>query len=136
MLGCVMRSNWTYKRNQVVNVKFTRHREGQAIVITVPGARSRRTGAARHETATVALQDGLSGVASAADCDPVVEEIAVICRAVTLGFDGQLRQVGPRGSHRDGCRKVSATRYGRFNGGSEGRAGSKEDRKSRVESHW
>ena len=93
----------------MVNIKLARDRERQAIVITVPRARSRSAGAARNDVAAIALQDGLSGIASAADSDPVVEQIAVVGRAVTLGFDGQLRQVGSRGSNGDRCREVSTT---------------------------
>ena len=85
----------------MVNVEFARNRERQAIVITVPGARSRSARTARHHVAAIALQDGLSGITSAADRDPVVEEIAVVCRAVALGFDGQLRQIRPRGGDGD-----------------------------------
>lgn len=88
----------------MVNVDFARHRERQAIIVTVPGARSRSASAARHDITAITLQHGLSGIASATDCDPVVEEIAVIRRAVALGFDGQLGQIGPRSSNRDGCR--------------------------------
>jgi hypothetical protein len=83
----------------MVNVKLARDRERHAIIVTVPRARSRSAGAARDDTAAVALQYGLSGIASAANSDPVVEQIAVIRRAVTLGFDGELRQICPRGSN-------------------------------------
>lgn len=120
----------------MVNVKLARHRERQAIIITVPGARSRSAGAVRHHIAAITLQDSLSGVASSADRDPVVEQIAVVGRTVTLGFDGQLRQIGPGSGNRDWCWQVSTARYGGFNGCSEGGAGSKKHRDSGVESHW
>ena len=75
----------------MVNVKLARDRERQAIVVAVPRARGRGASAARHDIAAVTLQNCLSGVASAADCDPVLEQIAVIRRAVALGLDGKLR---------------------------------------------
>lgn len=77
----------------MVNIEIARNRKRHAIIVTVPRARSRSTSAASHNVAAVALQHGLSGIASATNGDPVVEQIAVVCGAVALGFDGQLRQI-------------------------------------------
>lgn len=75
----------------MVNIHLARNGERQAIVIAVPRAGSRRASAVCHDVAAVTLQNGFSGVASAADGDPVVEEVAVVRGRVVLGFDGELR---------------------------------------------
>lgn len=68
--------------------------ESQAVVIAVPGTRSRGTGTAGNDVAAVTLQHRLAGIAGSADGDPVVEQVAVVSGAVALSFDFQLREVG------------------------------------------
>ena len=74
----------------MVDVDFARDSECQTIIVAVPRARSRSTSAARHDVGSIALQNGLSGIAGAANCDPVVEEVAVVRRTVVLGLDSEL----------------------------------------------
>jgi len=119
----------------MVDVNFARNRKSQAIVVAVPRARSRRASAAGHDVATIALQNGLSGIAGAADCYPVVEQIAVVSRAIILGFDGQLGQIGSRSGDRDRCGKVATAGDGWFDWCSECSAGSKKHCNYSVESH-
>lgn len=78
----------------MVDINRTGVGESQAIVVAVPGARSRGARTARDDVGAVALQHCLARVAGAADGDPVVEQVAVVGRAVALGFDSQLGQVG------------------------------------------
>lgn len=116
----------------MIDVKIARVGESLAIVITVPRAGS---SAGSPDVAAIATQNFVAYVAAAAGGLPAGEEVAVVRRAVALGLDGQLGEVGARGGGGDGSGKVAAAGEGAVDRGCDRGAGGQEDGEGGGEDH-
>jgi hypothetical protein len=83
--------------DDVVDVDVGCGGPGGAVVGGVPAAGGGGAGGAGDDVGAVAFEDGLAGVAGAADGDPVREQFAVVGAGVGLGGDGQGVQLALRG---------------------------------------
>lgn len=86
----------------MVNVDVAGGGPGGTVVGADPGSAGGSAGRAGDNVGAVALEDGLTGVASAGDGDPVGEKITVVRVGVGPGTDGQGSKLGlGRGSSRN-----------------------------------
>ena len=116
-----------YQRHNVINIDITSRSPSRSIIITVPRPTRSSAGTVGLHTRTITLQHILASVAGAADGDPCLEVVALVGRAVALGLDGDIGEVGERRGGRDGCGQVAAAGEDGFDGCCEGCSGQGED---------